>query len=63
MSWAYRNYTKREDSFGEVFAGREEMTDKGETYTNTDWDIILQQVADEFIPKYLRDNPDDPFPR
>lgn len=63
MGWAYRNYSKRENSFGEVFTGREEMTDKGEKYWNDDWSIILQQVAYEFVSKYLRENPDDPFPR
>lgn len=63
MEYARRNYRSMgKRSYEMVFAGRRTQTSKYDTYWNTDFDSMLQQIAEEWVGKYLSLHPDDPFP-
>lgn len=63
IEWARRRYDGTAKYYQQVFDGRDEVTQKGQTYWNTDWDSALEMIVDETVGRYMYEHPEDKFPQ
>lgn len=70
-AWAYQHYhSSGKTSYSKMIARRNKILESDlesliyEEYWNTDWDAMMQEVADEMINLYIiQHGVDDPFPK